>query len=74
MQIKPDPSGTDVDLPTLADRLADHGRFRSTGEILRGHLDDPAVDVTVFPDGRALIHGCATPEQARTIYARYIGS
>ena len=74
VQIKPDSSGTDVDLPTLADRLADHGRFRSTGEVLRGHLDDPAVDVTVFPDGRALIHGCATPEQARTIYARYIGS
>ncbi|MAA51693.1 MAG: thiamine biosynthesis protein ThiF [Phycisphaerae bacterium] len=74
VQIKPASSENELDLGSLADRLAEHGRFQRSEEILRGHLDEPDVDLTVFPDGRALIHGCGTPEQARTIYARYIGS
>ncbi len=38
--------------------------------------DDPPVPltVTVFPDGRALIHGTTDPALARSVYARLIGS
>lgn len=33
-----------------------------------------AVEMTVFPDGRAIIRGTSDPVVARTLYARYIGS
>jgi molybdopterin-synthase adenylyltransferase len=32
------------------------------------------LDLTLFPDARAIITGTQSPEQARTIYARYIGA
>jgi len=28
----------------------------------------------VFPDGRAVIKGTSRPEEARAVYARYIGA
>lgn len=31
-------------------------------------------DVTVFADGRAIIKGTADPDEARSVYAKYIGS
>jgi adenylyltransferase/sulfurtransferase len=31
------------------------------------------MDVTVFPDGRAIIKGTEDESVARTIYARYVG-
>jgi adenylyltransferase/sulfurtransferase len=33
-----------------------------------------AHQVTVFPDGRALIQGTTDPAVARSLYARFIGS
>jgi molybdopterin/thiamine biosynthesis adenylyltransferase len=37
--------------------------------------DAPAtIEMTVFPDGRAIIRGTSDPVAARTLYARYIGS
>ncbi len=74
VQVKPAAGGEVMHLPDLARRLADHGRFHGSEEILHGHLEEADVDLTVFPDGRALIKGSDTPEHARTIYARYIGS
>jgi len=29
--------------------------------------------VTLFRDGRALVRGASRPEEARSIYARYLG-
>lgn len=34
----------------------------------------PPYDVTVFPDGRAVIKGTRDPAVARSLYARYIGA
>jgi molybdopterin-synthase adenylyltransferase len=39
--------------------------------LLRAALGD--MDVTVFPDGRAIIKGTEDESVARTIYARYVG-
>jgi adenylyltransferase/sulfurtransferase len=31
-------------------------------------------ELTVFPDGRALVRGSTDPGEARAVYARYIGN
>jgi len=61
-----------VDFAELAARLAPHGTIRSNELLLR--FERPPFTITVFPDGRALIQGTTDPAQARTLYARYIGS
>ena len=33
-----------------------------------------AIELTVFPTGRAIIKGVTEPEAARTLYAKYIGA
>ena len=46
-------------------------------------IDEPSVvlkfwrepyEMTLFPDGRAIIKGTTDPIAARTLYARYIGN
>ena len=34
---------------------------------------DRPVELTLFPDGRAIIKGTTEPLRARTIYAKYVG-
>ena len=70
---------TKVDLAALSDRLAAHGKFALSEGLLRGRIDglegeegDP-VELTVFPDGRAIVTGSIEPEFARSIYARFVG-
>jgi len=78
-----------LQLPELAERLRPHGDVRSNDFVLRfipregwassgdapGEEDEPAIcEMTVFPDGRALIKGTTEPAVARSVYARYIGS
>jgi len=31
------------------------------------------VELTIFPDGRAIIRGTSDPAVARSLYSRYIG-
>lgn len=40
--------------------------------LLKARLD--AFDVTLFPDGRAIIKGTSDPDRARSVYARYFGA
>lgn len=72
VQITPS-SPASLDLATIASRLAPHGDFRATPFLVRGTLRDERVDLSVFPDGRAII---ATPDpaRARAIYAKYLGA
>jgi molybdopterin/thiamine biosynthesis adenylyltransferase len=58
-------------LPAPADIGHDPEKIRDTA-----FVDDPpsSVEMTVFPDGRAIIRGTSDPVTARTLYARYIGS
>lgn len=55
----------------LAARLAQVGSVRNNEQLLR--LDLGNVQLTLFRDGRALIHGVDDESQARALYARYIG-
>lgn len=62
-----------VDLETLKERLVAHGDVRCDGHTLRVTLTEPGVTMTIFADGRALV-GVETPDQARTLYDRLVGS
>ena len=66
-----------LDLAELGRRVAvvagtSAADVRSNNFLLRFRV--PPYEVTVFPDGRAIIKGTQNPSIARSLYARYIGS
>lgn len=61
-----------VDLRDLAARLASFAPVRSNEFALRVALDP--YELTVFPDGRAIVKGTTDPGLARSLYARYVGA
>jgi molybdopterin/thiamine biosynthesis adenylyltransferase len=61
-----------VDLGDLSKRLQSHGSVRHTDFILK-FWKEP-YEMTLFPDGRAIIKGTTDTALARTLYARYIGN
>ena len=68
-----------LDLAMMAIRLSAHGSFTHNGYLLHGRFDDLNGDagpfeLTLFPDGRAIIKGTTVAETARGIYAKYVGS
>jgi molybdopterin-synthase adenylyltransferase len=61
-----------IDLSELALRLESLGPVRSNEFALRVALDP--YELTVFPDGRAIIKGTTDIGLARSLYARYVGA
>lgn len=68
------PSPVRLDLPALADRLSPLGSVTSNRFLIRFVPADRPVQVTVFPDGRAIIKGTTEGAEARSLYARYVGT
>ena len=60
-----------VSLPDLAKRLESVGKLFCNEYLLRFTVD--SYELTVFPDGRAIVKGTGDEAMARTLYARYIG-
>ncbi len=60
-----------VDLADLARRLAPLATVRANDFAVRASIDP--YELTVFPDGRAIIKGTTDPAVARSLYARYVG-
>ena len=60
-----------VDLTTLARQLARLGSVRANEFALRFY--DGEYEMTVFPDGRAIIKGTTDIGLARSVYSRYLG-
>ena len=60
-----------IDLLELRKRLEPLGEVRANEFALRFTI--PPYELTVFPDGRAIVKGTADPAVARSLYARYIG-
>jgi molybdopterin-synthase adenylyltransferase len=56
----------------MAARLQPHGAVRHNQYVLK--FSREPYELTLFADGRAIIKGTSDPAQARTFYARYIGS
>lgn len=61
-----------LNLAELRDRLAPLGDVRANEFALRFFL--PEYELTVFPDGRAIVKGTTDPGLARSLYARYVGA
>ena len=66
------PTATRLSLPTIAARLKSAGPVELQDHLLRCRVED--LTLTLFADGRLLVHGTADPNRARSIYARYIGA
>ena len=64
--------GRPVDFRALAERLGAHGNVRYNTLTLRFARGQHTI--TVFTDGRAVIQGTSDVTQARTLYARFLGS
>ena len=66
----PGPGG-EIDLATLATTLAALGPVRATEHAVR--FTSGPHQMTVFPDGRAIVKGTQDEGLARSLYARYVG-
>ena len=61
-----------IDFEDLQRRLASLGRVRHNEFVLKFSRDP--YEMTLFPDGRAIIKGTTDTAIARSLYARYVGS
>ena len=60
-----------LDLALLSKRLRQEGQVTETPFLVR--FANPPYVVSVFADGRAIVQGTENPDEARKIYARWIG-
>ncbi|CAA9561540.1 MAG: Molybdopterin-synthase adenylyltransferase [uncultured Thermomicrobiales bacterium] len=72
MQVSSHPPAP-VDLTALARRLDGLGDVRLTPFLLRFTPSPLGRGLTVFPDGRAIVHDTTEPSVARADYARWVG-
>jgi molybdopterin-synthase adenylyltransferase len=61
-----------IDFREISPRLKPHGAVRHNDFVLK-FWPDP-YEMTLFPDGRAIIKGTTDSAVARSLYARYVGS
>jgi molybdopterin/thiamine biosynthesis adenylyltransferase len=61
-----------IDFAEMDRRLQPHGSVRHNDFVLK-FWHDP-YEMTLFPDGRAIIKGTTDTAVARSLYARYVGS
>jgi molybdopterin-synthase adenylyltransferase len=61
-----------VDLEKMGELLKPHGTVRHNAFMLK-FVREP-YEMTLFPDGRAIIKGTTDTAVARSLYARYVGS
>jgi len=61
-----------IDFAEMQRRLEAHGLVRHNEFVLKFWRE--AYEMTIFPDGRAIIKGTTDTGVARSLYARYVGS
>ena len=61
-----------IDFAELSARLQTHGKVRHTDFVLKFWREP--YEMTLFPDGRAIIKGTTDTAVARSLYARFVGS
>lgn len=76
VQLRHRQSTAGLDLDAVAGRLRAVGKISVNEFMLRAHITDgdKAYDVTLFPDGRAIVKGTDDESVARSIYAKYVGA
>jgi len=68
----PAADGARLDLAALATRLAAVGEVKVNEYLVRFAAE--GTELVVFADGRAIVKGVADAAQARSVYARYVGT
>ncbi len=71
VQISPARSAP-LSLEALAKRLGQAGKVRHNGMLLQFEVDRHTI--IIFPDGRVIVKGTTSESEAKTLYARYLGS
>lgn len=66
------PPGQTLDLAAVAKNLASLGQVTANRHLVRASIGE--YQITLFPDGRAIIGGASNEAEARSIYARYVGA
>jgi len=61
-----------IDFEEITRRLAPHGTVKHNEFVLKFWREP--YEITLFPDGRAIIKGTTDTAIARSLYARYVGS
>jgi len=61
-----------INLGEVGERLKTHGDVRHSDFILK--FSKEPFEMTLFPDGRAIIKGTSDPAVARSLYAKYVGN
>jgi adenylyltransferase/sulfurtransferase len=61
-----------VNLAEMGQALMPHGKVRHNEYVLKFWREP--YELTLFPDGRAIITGTVDPAVARSLYARYVGN
>ena len=62
----------DITLDELADKLAAVGTVTRNRYLVRAAIEP--YQLTIFPDGRAVIGGTEDVAEARSVYAKYVGN
>lgn len=62
-----------LSVPELASRLESAGRVTQNPFLVRVDVAESDLQLTVFPDGRAIVKGTEDPAAAKALYSRYIG-
>ncbi|MEZ6063924.1 MAG: ThiF family adenylyltransferase [Planctomycetaceae bacterium] len=73
VQISP-PEKVSLSLGELAGRLDSAGTVTSNPFLVRVAVRGSDLELTVFPDGRAIVKGTEDSGIARAVYSRYVGS
>jgi adenylyltransferase/sulfurtransferase len=61
-----------IDFDEITRRLTPHGQVKHNEFVLK-FWHEP-YEMTLFPDGRAIIKGTTDTAIARSLYAKYVGS
>jgi adenylyltransferase/sulfurtransferase len=61
-----------LDLAELSNKLSPLGEVKMNEFLLRFAID--SKEITIFPDGRAIVKGTDDVAEARSVYARFIGT
>ena len=61
-----------INLAEMSERLKPHGTVKHNDFVLKFWRDP--YEITLFPDGRAIIKGTTDTAVARSLYARYVGA
>ena len=75
MQLRHRQTANGVDFDGLASRLRQYGKVRHNEYMLFADVRDGGerFEITLFPDGRAIVKGTDDPSVARGVYAKFVG-